>query len=220
VALVTRKRFWKVILTSDRVSLVRYVSERTHYKHSVRLLCKDTMRPLCEPITDLSFSSIQVHQSMPNCHIRGEFLAVTCAEPLASGEVVHTVKLIHWKTRKLLLSVSDISFNSAGILILPGLSNSTASKAQNTSFPESSPPARCSASDYRIPPLSSTYSLTSPSHRTARCSREQSQSRDTTCRLSRRDSHTSPHTWTVVRYRFLATGKGVGRIICSRMERE
>jgi hypothetical protein len=83
--------------------------EGTNHKHSIHLLCKDTSEPIGEPITDLAFSSIQIHPLMPNCHIRGEFLAVTCDAPLSSGEIAYTVKLFHWKTGQLLLSTSDPS---------------------------------------------------------------------------------------------------------------
>lgn len=76
------------------------------------------MQPLCEPITDLTFSSVQTHQSMPSCHIRGGYLAVTSEALLELGDTTHTVKLIHWKTRRMLLSVStnsDIPLRDTGV---------------------------------------------------------------------------------------------------------
>lgn len=81
------------------------ITERTVCKHSLHLLCKDTMKPLSEPITGLTFTATQSQQSMPNCHIRNEFLAVTC-DALPGCQTSHIVKLMNWKTRKLLLNVS------------------------------------------------------------------------------------------------------------------
>jgi hypothetical protein len=56
---------------------------------------------------------------MPNCHIRGEFLTITCEALLESGAATHTVKLIHWKTRRLLLSVSSMAvFRSMALQLI------------------------------------------------------------------------------------------------------
>lgn len=75
--------------------------------YSVHLFNTDTLKPLCHPFRDLSFSTAINSSALPHCHTRGESIVFTCQVMGVGNEITNIVKLFHWKTGILLFEVSS-----------------------------------------------------------------------------------------------------------------